>query len=73
RNYTPPNFNMELFQPLTPINTTETTHNLNFVLSYTDLAPDGYTRKVWTVNDSTTIHWHGIFQEGSNWYDGVGG
>ncbi|CAG8741672.1 15068_t:CDS:2, partial [Cetraspora pellucida] len=74
RSFTPPNFNMELFKPLAPITTKEpTTHDINFVLSYTDLAPDGYTRKVWTVNDPTTIHWHGIFQLGTNWYDGVGG
>ncbi|CAG8588829.1 5052_t:CDS:10, partial [Dentiscutata heterogama] len=88
-----------LLQPLTPITTKDPQEiNLNFVLGYTNLAPDGYTRKVWTVNgqypgplihcnrgdrlvinvtngleDPATIHWHGIFQLGSNWYDGVGG
>ncbi|CAG8611147.1 33753_t:CDS:10, partial [Racocetra persica] len=99
RNYTPPNFNTELFQPLATITSKEpTTHNINLVLSYADLAPDGYKRKVWAVNgqypgpliyinkgdrvlinvtnnleDPTTIHWHGILQTGTNWYDGVGG
>ncbi|CAG8813843.1 15080_t:CDS:2, partial [Dentiscutata erythropus] len=74
RTYTTPTTNLELLKPLTPITaTTPQEINLNFVLGYTNLAPDGYTRKVWTVNDPATIHWHGIFQLGSNWYDGVGG
>jgi hypothetical protein len=25
------------------------------------------------LNDSTTIHWHGIFQHGTTYYDGVAG
>ncbi|RIB14335.1 multicopper oxidase [Gigaspora rosea] len=62
------------------------------------MAPDGYKRPVWTVNNQypapiiqanygdrllinvsnklgepSTIHWHGIFQTGTNFYDGVPG
>ncbi|RIB11714.1 Multicopper oxidase [Gigaspora rosea] len=99
RDYTVPTVYPELLQTLTPITTKDPQDiYINLVLSYTDLAPDGYTRKVWTANgqypgplihcnrgdrliinvtnnfeDPTTIHWHGIFQLGSNWYDGVGG
>ncbi|RIB11715.1 multicopper oxidase [Gigaspora rosea] len=99
RDYTIPTTNLELLKPLTPITRKEPQDvYLNLELSYTDLAPDGYTRKVWTANgqypgplihcnrgdrliinvtnnlkDPATIHWHGIFQLGSTWYDGVGG
>ncbi|CAG8596092.1 5991_t:CDS:2, partial [Diversispora eburnea] len=75
-----------------------TTRQFSLNLTRTDLAPDGYTRVVWTSNgkypgpiiqankgdrviinvsnhlvDPTTIHWHGMFQISTNWYDGVAG
>ncbi|CAG8658386.1 4123_t:CDS:2 [Dentiscutata erythropus] len=70
----------------------------NIELIIKELAPDGYTRLVWTVNGQypapviqanygdrllinvtnklgypSSVHWHGIFQNGTNFYDGVVG
>ncbi|CAG8524950.1 6917_t:CDS:2 [Ambispora gerdemannii] len=78
---------------------TPLTHEITFDVGRTNLAPDGFTRRVWTVNkkfpgqtihafkgdrlkvhvinnlgdEETAFHWHGIFQNGTPWYDGVPG
>ncbi|CAG8688893.1 28472_t:CDS:2 [Dentiscutata erythropus] len=85
---------LEVLEPL-PSTDGPVTRCYNLELVVKDLAPDGFTRPVWTVNgqypapilqanmgdriilnvtnnfgDPTSIHWHGLFQKGTNYYDG---
>ncbi|CAG8603493.1 1259_t:CDS:2 [Diversispora eburnea] len=88
-----------IFDPLPKLNESSTvTRYYHFELKIVKLSPDGYERKVWSVNgqypgpliqankgdrlvvnvtnnfgDPATVHWHGIFQYETNWYDGVPG
>ncbi|RHZ77601.1 hypothetical protein Glove_174g53 [Diversispora epigaea] len=91
-------WNTDIFSTLTIPDSSITTRKFALNLTRADLAPDGYTRSVWTSNgqypgpilqvnkgdriilnvtnnlvDPTAIHWHGIFQISTNWYDGVAG
>ena len=94
-----PDINYDILTPLTPLPVTDTPERYyNLVLSRANLAPDGFTRLVWTSNDQypgptirankgdrliinvtnnldryTSIHWHGIFQRGTTYFDGVTG
>ncbi|CAG8536268.1 9559_t:CDS:2 [Ambispora leptoticha] len=78
---------------------TPLTHEITFNVGRKVLDPDGFFRRVWTVNgqfpgqeihafqndrlkvhvinnlgdEATAFHWHGIFQTGTPWYDGVPG
>ncbi|CAG8830147.1 16585_t:CDS:2, partial [Gigaspora margarita] len=90
----------DLFKPIEPLSPTNSpvTRCYNFELIIKDLAPDGFTRPVWTVNgqypapivqanygdrilinvtnkygDPASIHWHGMLQRGTNYYDGIVG
>ncbi|KAF0381436.1 extracellular dihydrogeodin oxidase/laccase [Gigaspora margarita] len=90
----------DLFKPLEPLPPTDSpvTRCYNLELVVKDLAPDGFTRPVWSINgqspgpilqanygdrilinvtnkfgDPASIHWHGIFQNGTNFYDGIVG
>ena len=88
---------MKSFRPLDPT-PGPIIRDYFLTLSRADLAPDGFTRSVWTSNgqypgpmiqankgdqilvyvinnldDNVTIHWHGIFQKGTTYYDGVAG
>ncbi|KAF0381434.1 extracellular dihydrogeodin oxidase/laccase [Gigaspora margarita] len=94
------NVTSDIFKPLEPLSPTDgpVTRCYNLELVLTDLAPDGFTRPVWTANgqypgpilqanhgdrmivnvfnkfgDPATIHWHGMFQKGTNFYDGPEG
>ena len=94
------NFTTDLHDPFKPLDPTPEpiTRDFFLTLSRANLAPDGFTRPVWTSNgqypgpmiqankgdqilvyiinnldDNVTIHWHGIFQKGTTYYDGVAG
>src|ERR1043166_3407555 len=93
-------FTTDLHDPFKPLDPTPEpiTRDYFLTLSRAHLAPDGFTRPVWTSNgqypgpmirankgdrilvyvinnldDNVTIHWHGIFQKGTTYYDGVAG
>ncbi|CAB4376662.1 unnamed protein product [Rhizophagus irregularis] len=95
-----PNFNTNIFTSFKPLEVTASpiTREYTLKLAKAELAPDGFSRQVWTSNDQypgpmirankgdqivihvqnnlgdfTTIHWHGIFQKGTTFYDGVPG
>ncbi|PKC08908.1 hypothetical protein RhiirA5_312653 [Rhizophagus irregularis] len=95
-----PDFNTNIFTSFKPLEVTASpiTREYTLTLAKTELAPDGFSRQVWTSNgqypgpmirankgdqivihvqnnlgDFTTIHWHGIFQRGTTFYDGVAG
>ncbi|EXX65257.1 Fet3p [Rhizophagus irregularis DAOM 197198w] len=95
-----PDFNTNIFKSFKPLDITASpiTREYTLTLAKTELAPDGFSRQVWTSNgqypgpmirankgdqivihiqnnlgDFTTIHWHGIFQRGTTFYDGVAG
>ncbi|PKC65861.1 hypothetical protein RhiirA1_536012 [Rhizophagus irregularis] len=95
-----PDFNTNIFKSFKPLEVTASpiTREYTLTLAKTELAPDGFSRQVWTSNgqypgpmirankgdqivihvqnnlgDFTTIHWHGIFQRGTTFYDGVAG
>ncbi|CAG8734954.1 6272_t:CDS:2, partial [Cetraspora pellucida] len=90
----------DMFKVLKPLPSTDgpviRCYNIELVVK--ELAPDGYTRLVWTVNGQypapiiqanygdrllvnvtnkfghpSSVHWHGIFQNRTNFYDGVAG
>ncbi|CAG8591741.1 9691_t:CDS:2, partial [Acaulospora colombiana] len=81
-----------------PENPRGVTRHFEFRLVKANLAVDGVTRAVWTVNgqypgpvisgnigdtfaihvvnelgEPSGMHWHGLDQDGTNWYDGVPG
>jgi FtsP/CotA-like multicopper oxidase with cupredoxin domain len=95
-----PDFNTNIFTSFKALEATASpiTREYTLRLAKAELAPDGFSRVVWTSNgqypgpmirankgdqivvhvqnslqDYATIHWHGIFQRGTTFYDGVAG
>ncbi|KAF2867264.1 multicopper oxidase [Massariosphaeria phaeospora] len=52
-----------------------TTREYHWTISEHELNPDGVYRPVMLINgiNATSIHWHGLYQNGTNWMDGTVG